>query len=103
YEAQCRLCDAASIRARGWDHTTYGSISATLAASKLLGLSHERTVHALGIAVTTGTALRITRAGELSMWKGCAFASAARNALFAVQLAAGGTISAAPLCDGEMG
>ncbi len=48
YEVQCRLCDATSIRARGWDHTTYGSISATLAAAKLLGLSHDQTVHALG-------------------------------------------------------
>ncbi len=44
YEVQCRLCDAASIRARGWDHTTYGSLSSTLAAAKLLGLSHEQTV-----------------------------------------------------------
>ena len=57
YEVQCRLCDAASIRARGWDHTTYGSISSTLAAARLLGLSHDQTVHALGIAGTTGTAL----------------------------------------------
>jgi 2-methylcitrate dehydratase len=103
YEAQCRLCDAASIRARGWDHTTYGSISATLAASKLLGLSHERTVHALGIAGTTGTALRLTRAGELSMWKGCAFAFAARNGLFAAMLAADGMTGPAPLFEGEMG
>src|SRR2546423_12730920 len=23
YEVQCRFCDAASIRARGWDHPTY--------------------------------------------------------------------------------
>jgi 2-methylcitrate dehydratase len=103
YEAQCRLCDAASIRARGWDHTTYGSISATLAASKLLGLSHEQTVHALGIAVTTGTALRLTRAGELSMWKGCAFAFAARNGVFAAMLAADGLTGPAPLFEGEMG
>ncbi len=103
YEAQCRLCDAASIRARGWDHTTYGSISATLAASKLLGLSHERTVHALGIAGTTGTALRLTRAGELSMWKGCAFAFAARNGVFAAMLAADGLTGPAPLFEGEMG
>jgi 2-methylcitrate dehydratase len=88
YEVQCRLCDAASIRARGWDHTTYGSISSTLAAAKLLGLSHEQAMHALGIAGTTGTALRLTRAGELSMWKGCAFAFAARNGLFAALLAA---------------
>jgi len=103
YEVQCRLCDARSIRARGWDHTTYGSISSTLAAAMLLGLSHQQTVHALGIAATTGTALRITRAGELSMWKGCAFAFAARNALFATLLAADGLTGPKPLFEGEMG
>jgi 2-methylcitrate dehydratase len=103
YEVQCRLCDAASIRARGWDHTTYGSISSCLAASRLLGLSHEQTVHALGIAGTTGTALRLTRAGELSMWKGCAFAFAARNGVSAASLAAAGMTGPAPLFEGEMG
>lgn len=103
YEAQCRLCDARSIRARGWDHTTYGSISATLAAARLLGLSHEQTVSALGIAGTTGTALRLTRAGELSMWKGCAFAFAARNGVFAALLAVEGLSGPRPLFEGEMG
>jgi 2-methylcitrate dehydratase len=103
YEIQCRLCDAASIRARGWDHTTYGSLSTGLAAARLLRLSHEQTVHALGIAGTTGTALRLTRAGELSMWKGCAFAHAARNGVFATLLAAEGLTGPAPLFEGEMG
>ena len=103
YEVQCRLCDAASIRARGWDHVTYGCLSSTLAASKLLGLDHATTVHALGIAGTTGTALRLTRAGELSMWKGCAFAHAARNAVFAALLAADGMTGPAPLFEGDMG
>ena len=103
YEVQCRLCDAASIRARGWDHTTYGSLSSALAAARLLGLSHDQTLHALGIAGTTGTALRLTRAGELSMWKGCAFAFAARNGLFATLLAADGLTGPAPLFEGEMG
>jgi 2-methylcitrate dehydratase len=103
YEVHCRLCDAASLRARGWDHTTYGAVSATLAAARLLGLDHERTVHALGIAGTTGTALRLARAGELSMWKGCAFAFAARIAVFAAQLAAEGMTGPAPLFEGEMG
>src|SRR3984957_3820302 len=46
YEVQCRLCDAASIRARGWDHVTYGALSTSLAASKLLGLSHAQTLNA---------------------------------------------------------
>ena len=37
---------------------------------------------------TTGTALQgLTRAGELSMWKECAFAFAARNGIFATILA----------------
>ena len=103
YEVQCRLCDAASVRTRGWDHTTYGSISACLAVCRLFGLSHEQTVHALGIAGTTGTALRLTRAGELSMWKGCAFAFAARNAVFAGMLAAEGMTGPSPLFEGEMG
>ncbi len=103
YEVQCRLCDAACIRSRGWDHTTYGSISTTLAAARLWQLDHEQTLHALGIAGTTGTALRLTRAGELSMWKGCAFACAARNGVFAAQLAALGMTGPAPLFEGEMG
>jgi 2-methylcitrate dehydratase len=103
YEIQCRLSDAASIRLRGWDHTPYGAISATLAAARLLGLDQGQALHALGIAGTTGAALRLTRAGELSMWKGCAFAFAARTALFACQLAALGLSGPAPLFEGEMG
>ncbi len=103
YEVQCRLCDAASIRKRGWDHVTYGCLSSALAAAKLLGLSHTETVHALGIAGTTGTALRLTRAGELSMWKGCAFAHAARNGVFAAMLAREGMTGPAPLFEGDMG
>lgn len=103
YEVQCRLCDANSIRARGWDHVTYGHLSAVLAAARLLRLSHEQARHALGIAGTTSAALRLTRAGELSMWKGCAFAHAARNAVFAAILASRGLTGPAPLFEGEMG
>src|SRR5205807_9836677 len=50
YEIQCRLCDAASLRKSGWDHVTYGALSAALAACKLLGLDAVRSTHALGIA-----------------------------------------------------
>jgi 2-methylcitrate dehydratase len=103
YEIQCRLCDAASIRARGWDHTAYGCLSSALAASKLFGLDRTKALDALGIAGTTGAALRLTRAGELSMWKGCAFAHAARNGVFAAMLARAGMTGPAPLFEGEMG
>ena len=72
YEVQCRLCDAASLRKHGFDHVTYGAISAAVAACKLLGLDPERTAHGIGLAGVANTALRQTRSGELSMWKGCA-------------------------------
>lgn len=103
YEVQCRLCDACSIRARGWDHVTYGSFSTSLAAGKLMGLSEEQLVHAQGLAGTPNNAMRQTRVGELSMWKGCAFANASRNGVFAARLAQAGMTGPAPIFEGQMG
>jgi len=103
YEIQCRLCDAASLRKHGWDHVTYGAISACVATCKLLRLDPARTTHAIGMAGVANTALRQTRAGELSMWKGCAFANAARNGVFAALLAAEGMTGPAPIFEGEVG
>ncbi len=103
YEIQCRLCDAASIRARGWDHVTYGAFSTAAASAKLLGLSAEKIRQALNLAGTPNITLRQTRAGELSEWKGCAFANAARNGVFAALLAAEGLTGPAPIFEGEMG
>jgi 2-methylcitrate dehydratase len=103
YEIQCRLCDAASLRKHGWDHVTYGAISSAFAACKLLKLDPTRTTHAIGMAGVANTALRQTRSGELSMWKGCAFANAARNGVFAAILAAEGMTGPAPIFEGEVG
>src|SRR5229473_3465204 len=50
YEVQCRLCDAASLRARGWDHVTYGAFSTALACARLMELDPEKTRHAVNIA-----------------------------------------------------
>jgi 2-methylcitrate dehydratase len=103
YEIQCRLCDAASIRARGWDHVTYGSFSTSLAAGKLLGLNTEQLTHAQGLAGVPNNALRQTRVGMLSHWKGCAFANASRNGVFAALLAKNGMTGPSNVFEGEMG
>jgi 2-methylcitrate dehydratase len=103
YEVQSRLCDAASLRARGWDHVTYGSLSSGLLSAKLMGLPKEQMVQTLGLAGTPNIALRQTRVGELSMWKGCAFAHGARNGIFAAQLAREGMTGPAPFFEGEQG
>ncbi len=103
YEIQCRLCDASSLRKNGFDHVTYGALSSAAAACKLLNLDAVKTTHALGIAGVSNTALRQTRAGEMSMWKGCAFANAARNGVFAALLAGEGMTGPAPIFEGELG
>ena len=103
YEVQCRLCDTASLRSRGWDHVTYGAFSTALSSAKLMKLSKESMKHALGLAGVANIALRQTRVGELSMWKGCAFANAARNGVFAALLAREGMTGPAPIFEGEKG
>ncbi len=103
YEIQCRLCDAASLRKNGFDHVTYGAISSTIAACKLLRLSVSQITHAIGLAGVANVALRQTRSGELSEWKGCAFANAARNGVFAALLAAEGLSGPAPIFEGDLG
>jgi 2-methylcitrate dehydratase len=103
YEIQCRMCDAASIRKHGWDHVTYGAFSTAAAAAKLFGLKADQILQALNLAGTPNVTLRQTRAGELSEWKGCAFANASRNGVFAALLAADGLTGPAPIFEGEMG
>jgi 2-methylcitrate dehydratase len=103
YEIQCRLCDAASLRKHGVDHVTYGALSSCVAACKLMKLDATKTAHAIGLAGVCNVALRQTRAGEMSMWKGCAFANAARNGVFAALLAADGLTGPAPIFEGELG
>ncbi len=103
YEVQCRLCDAADIRHRGWDHVNYGLVSSSLAAAKLMGLDRERAKHSLNIALNAHIAMRQVRAGELSMWKGASFSNAARNGVFAALLAREGMTGPAPIFEGEMG
>jgi 2-methylcitrate dehydratase len=103
YEVQCRFCDAASIRARGWDHVTYGAFSTALAGANLMKLDPEKTRHAVNIAGVAGAAMRQARVGELSHWKGVAFATAARHGVFSALLARAGMTGPGPIFEGQMG
>src|SRR5213596_2050210 len=103
YEVQCRFCDAASIRARGWDHVTYGAFSTALACAKLMNLDLKKTRHAVNIAGVAGAAMRQARVGELSHWKGVAFATAARHGVYSALLARAGMTGPGPIFEGQMG
>ncbi len=103
YEIQCRLCDAASLRAGGWDHVTYGALSTALLAGKLWDLSEDQMEHALGLAGVCNITTRQTRTGQISDWKACAFSNAARNGVFAADLARRGLTGPNEIFEGPKG
>lgn len=103
YEISVNLCDAASLRAHGFDHVNYIAIGEVCGLGKLFGLKKQEIEHAISIAVIPNISLRQTRAGELSMWKGAAAANSSRNALFAVSLAQYGMSGPYEPFVGEMG
>ncbi|MDR6957998.1 2-methylcitrate dehydratase [Pseudomonas brassicacearum] len=103
YEIQMRLQDAASLNRRGWDHVNYINVAMAAAASNLMKLSAEQTEQAINIALSGHLAMRQVRSGSLSDWKGCSAANAARNAIFAAQLARHGMTGPSPVFEGEMG
>jgi 2-methylcitrate dehydratase len=103
YEIGVNLCDAASLRTHGWDHVNYIAVGVAAGAGRILGLDAERIEHAVSIATVPHAAMRQTRAGELSMWKGAAAANASRHAVAAALLAEAGMTGPFHPFDGEMG
>lgn len=103
YEIQMRLQDAASLNKKGWDHVNYINVSMAAAAAKLMKLDARQTEQAINISLSGHLAMRQVRSGALSDWKGCSAANAARNAIFAAQMARHGMTGPAPVFEGEMG
>lgn len=87
YEVMCRFTDAVPFNVSGWDQPVTGAIGTALGAGRLMGLSEAQLAEAVALAVIPNLATYQTRAGELSMWKGCAGPNGARNGIFAARLA----------------
>jgi 2-methylcitrate dehydratase len=90
YETFAALADAVPLRDRGWDYPLFIGIAAAAGGAALLGLSAGQTANAISMAVTPAVPLGITRAGQLSNWKGLASPFSAMTGLLAVRLAARG-------------
>jgi 2-methylcitrate dehydratase len=103
YQVQCRLSDEAPVRAKGFDHTTQGAYAAAAGAAKALRLGAEQTANAVAIAGTALNALRVTRTGALSQWKGLAYPFTAFGAVEAAFLAARGITGPAEVFEGNKG
>ena len=103
YQVQCRLSDVAPVREKGFDHTTQGAYAVAAGVSKALGLDARRTAHAIAISGTAFNALRVTRTGELSHWKGLAYPNVAFAATHASFLARRGITGPSEVFEGNKG
>jgi 2-methylcitrate dehydratase len=100
---QCRLSDVAPVRDKGFDHTTQGAYSVAAGVSKVLGLNEIRTANAIAICGTAFNALRVTRTGQLSHWKGLAFPNTAACCTRVVFLAMNGITGPLEVFEGDKG
>lgn len=103
YQVQCRLSDVAPVRDRGFDHTTHLAYSVAAGVSRALSLDVHHTANAVAMSGTALNALRVTRTGTLSHWKGLAAPFAASAAMQATLLAQRGVTGPAEVFEGNKG
>lgn len=103
YQVHVRLSDVAPVRHRGFDHTTQGSYAVAAGVSKALSLDEERTMNAIAISGTAFNALRVTRTGRISHWKGLAYPNTAFCGTHAAFLARGGITGPSEVFEGNKG
>src|SRR5574338_540285 len=103
YQVQCRLSDVAPVRANGFDHTTQGSFAVAAGVARALELDQTKTANAIAISGTAFNALRVTRTGALSNWKGLAYSNTAFAALHATFLAMRGITGPGEVFEGNKG
>ncbi len=103
YQVQARLSDEAPVRDRGFDHTTQGAFAVGAGVAKALGLDAARTAHAIALSGTGNVALRATRTGALSQWKGLAYANTSFSGTHAAFLAMRGITGPLQVFEGNKG
>jgi 2-methylcitrate dehydratase len=103
YQVQGRLSEVAPVRSHGFDHTTQGAYAVAAGVSKALGLNQEQTAHAIAISGTALNALRVTRTGSLSNWKGLAYPYTVFGATQATFLAKQGITGPLEVFEGNKG
>jgi 2-methylcitrate dehydratase len=103
YQVQTRLSDVAPVRDKGFDHTTQGAFAAAAAAAKALRLPAEQIANVIAMAGTANVALRVTRTGNLSHWKGLAYPHVSKEGTFAALLASRGITGPEEVFEGNKG
>ncbi len=105
YEFEMRLCEAAfpGIREYGWHHATLTGFVSPIVAGKMLDLSVDQMVHAIGISGARSCTLGAVTAGNLTMMKNTVDPLATQNGVLAALLAERGFTGPEHVIDGKEG
>jgi 2-methylcitrate dehydratase len=103
YEVFCKVADVLDTRRLGLDQATMLGLASVVGAGRLMGLTQEQMVHAIGITIGGNTAINQGRIGTLSNWKDFACAEASRKAIFSAQLAQAGMTGPSQVFEGSLG
>ncbi|BCU66812.1 2-methylcitrate dehydratase [Sulfolobales archaeon HS-7] len=103
YEVGVSLCDAETLRTKGFDHVNYLQLAETAGLGVALNLTEDEVRNAMAISLVPNVALRETRVGTLSMWKAGAAADAIRKSVFATLAAKSGFTGPEKFLSGKMG
>ncbi len=105
YEWEQRLCEFAipGIRETKWHHATLTQIASPLVTGKILGLSEEQLVNAIGISACHNLTLGAVTAGKLTMMKNTVDPLSTQSGILAALLAQKGYEGPEHVIDGKEG
>ena len=105
YEFEMRLCEFAvpGVRERKWHHATLTQFVSPIVAGKLLGLTVDEMVHAIGISGCHNHTIGCPTAGKLTMMKNTVDPMAVQSGVFATLMAQKGYSGTEAVFDGKEG
>ena len=105
YEFEQRLCEFAvpGIRERKWHHATLTQFVSPIVAGKLLGLSVDQMVNAIGISGSHNHTIGCPTAGKLTMMKNTVDPMAVQSGVFAALMAKKGFTGTEAVFEGKEG
>ncbi len=105
YEVEMRLCEIGQpgVREYGWHHATLTGFAAPLAAGRMLGLTEEQMIAALGISASHTCTLGAVTAGKLTNMKNTVDPMATRAGVEGALLARRGYSGPEHVIDGKEG
>ena len=105
YEFEQRICEFAvpGVRERKWHHATLTQFVSPIVAGKLLGLTVDQMVHAIGINGSHNHTIGCPTAGQLTMMKNTVDPMAVQSGVFAALMAQKGYSGTEAVFEGKEG